>query len=54
MLDVTNELHDPPVVEPGFVVEVAAQLLGQAGDGALRHEKTLLQEWLVREFAARR
>ena len=26
----------------------------RGGDGALRHEKTLLQEWLVREFATRR
>ncbi|MNE75777.1 hypothetical protein D3C80_1719670 [compost metagenome] len=34
--NVAQQTHDPPVLQPGLVVQVAAQLLGQPGYGALR------------------
>ncbi len=37
LLDVPDQLHDPAVVLPCLVVEVAPQLLRQARHGALRH-----------------
>ena len=36
LLDLTDELHDAPVLEQDAVVDEAPELLGEARDGALR------------------
>ena len=34
-LDASQDLHDPPVLQPRLIVEEPAELLREAGDGAL-------------------